>query len=284
MYLRDELKRRMEVEMNKRLDASQRQFGPQQYTSFEGALVAFFEKECPQLGGERTRRVLVHTIIGMVRSFYPETHHLRPGQTTWVAVHKDAGPAYGKSIAQTKLIPVVLDLLDEDEAAQRANGRRLRDLKRDAAARLFVQAYQQDGVLTNTEVALLLKLSPGTVGKYVAQWELERSQVLPRRGTIHDMGPSLTHKRIIIHKLFIEQNTVEQVARDTNHSFQAIQNYIGTFRQVLLCRKKNMTTDEIAFAIKRTPRLVREYESIIEHYGQCSQILNKLLDSQLKVK
>lgn len=270
--------------MNKNLTENQRLFGPQQYKSFEGALFAFFERECPQLGGERTRRLLVQTVAGMVRSFYPQTSHLHPGQTTWVAVHKDAGPAYAKSIADTKLTPVVLDLVLPEEAALRANGAKLRDLKRDAAARLFQQAYQQDGVLTNIEVALLLKLSPSTVGKYVAQWEIERNQVLPRRGTIHDMGPSLTHKRIIIHKLFIEQHTVERVARDTHHSFEAIQNYIGTFRQVLLCKKKNMTTDEIAFAIKRTPRLVQEYETIIDHYGQQSQLLNKLLDFHPKVK
>jgi len=274
----------MEEQMNKHLDANERQFGPQQYKSFEGALFAFFERECPQLGGERTRRVLVQTVAGMVRDFYPKTSHLHPGQTTWVAVHKDAGPAYGKSIADTKLTPVVLDLVLPDEAARRANGGKLRDLKRDAAARLLLQTYQQNGVLTNTEVALLLKISPSTAGKYITQWELERNQVLPRRGTIHDMGPSLTHKRIIIHKLFIEQHTVERVARDTNHSFQAIQNYIGTFRQVLLCRRKAMTTDEIAFAIKRTPRLVKEYEAIINHYGQTSHVLNKLLDFQPKVK
>ena len=270
--------------MNKHLDAHQRLFGPQQYKNFEGALVAFFEKECPQLGGERTRRVLVQTIAGMVRDFYPQTAHLRPGQTTWVAVHKDAGPAYGKSIVDTKLTPVVLDLLLADEAALRARGHKLRDLKRDAAARLFQQAYQQDGVLTNAEVALLLKVAPTTVGKYVAPWEIERNQVLPRRGTIHDMGPSLTHKRIIIHKLFIEQRTVEHVARETNHSFQAIQNYIGTFRQVVLCRKKGMTTEEIAFAIKRTPRLIKEYQVIIDHYGQQSAVLNRLLDFHPKVK
>ena len=270
--------------MNKHLDAHQRLFGPQQYKNFEGALFAFFEKECPQLGGERTRRVLVQTIAGMVRDFYPQTTHLRPGQTTWVAVHKDAGPAYGKSIVDTKLTPVVLDLLLADEAALRARGHKLRDLKRDAAARLFQQAYQQDGVLTNAEVALLLKVAPTTVGKYVAQWEIERNQVLPRRGTIHDMGPSLTHKRIIIHKLFIEQRTVEQVARETNHSFQAIQNYIGTFRQVVLCRKKGMTTEEIAFAIKRTPRLVKEYQTIIDHYGRQSEVLDRLLDFHPKVK
>jgi hypothetical protein len=274
----------MEEQMNKHLDANQRQFGPQQYKCFEGALFAFFEKECPQIGGERTRRVLVQSIAEMIRRFYPPTTHLQPGQTTWVAVHKDAGPAYGKSIVDTKLTPVVLDLVLSDEAARRANGEKLRDIKRDAAARLFNQAYRQDGVLTNTEVALLLKISPSTVGNYVAKWEVERNQVLPRRGTIHDMGPSLTHKRIIIHKLFIEQHTVESVAKETNHSFEAIQNYIGTFRQVLLCRKKGMTTDEIAFAIKRTSRLVQEYEDIIKHYGQQSQVLNKLLDFHPKVK
>lgn len=270
--------------MNKQLDHNQRLFGPQQYKNFEGALFAFFEKECPQLGGERTRRVLVHTVAEMVRGFYPQTSHLHPGQTPWVAVHKDASPAYGKAIADTKLTPVVLDLVLADEAKQRANGQKLRDLKRHATARLFQQAYQQDGVLTNSEIALLLKISPSTVGKYVAHWETEHQQVLPRRGTIHDMGPSLTHKRIIIHKLFIDQHTVENVARETNHSFEAIQNYIGTFRQIVLCRKKAMTTEETAFAIKRTVRLVKEYESIIEHYGQQSEVLDKLLDFHPKVK
>ena len=270
--------------MNKHLDANQRLFGPQQYKNFEGALFAFFEKECPQLGGERTRRVLVQAVAGMVREFYPQTSHLQPGQTPWIAVHKDASPAYGKSIADTKLTPVVLELLLPDEALRRAKGEKLRDLKRDAAARLFTQAYQQDGVLTNAEAALLLKLSPSTIGKYVAQWETEHHQVLPRRGTIHDMGPSLTHKRIIIHKLFIESHTVEQVARDTNHSFEAIQNYIGTFRQILLCHKKGMNPQEIAFAVKRTKRLVEEYLLIIQQYGQQSEVLSKLLDFHPKVK
>jgi len=274
----------MEVQMNKHLDHNQRLFGPQQFKTFEGALGAFFEKECPQLGGERTRRVLVQSIAEMVRSFYPKTNHLHPGQTSWVAVHKDAGPGYGKAIANTKLTPVALDLILPNEADLRAQGYKLRDLKRDATARLFQQAYQQNAVLTNTEIALLLKISPTTVSKYVAQWETEHNNVLPRRGTIHDMGPSLTHKKIIIHKLFIEHQTVERVAQDTNHSYEAIQNYIVTFRQVLLCRKKGMSTQEIAFATKRTKRLIKQYEEIIEHYGEQSHVLKQLFDFQPKVK
>lgn len=270
--------------MNKHLDHNQRLFGPQQYKTFEGALGAFFETECPQLGGQRTRRVLVQSVAEMVRRFYPQTSHLHPGQTPWVAVHKDAGPGYAKAIASTKLTPVVLDLVLSNEADLRAQGQKLRDIKRDATARLFQQAYQQNAVLTNAEIALLLKISPTTVSKYVAQWETEHNSVLPRRGTIHDMGPSLTHKRIIIHKLFIEHQTVEQVAKDTNHSYAAIQNYISTFRQVMLCRKKGMSTQEIAYAIKRTERLVKQYQEIIEHYGEQSQVLKQLFDFQPMVK
>lgn len=270
--------------MNKHLNATQRAFGPQEYKNFEGALYAFFEKECPQLGGERTRRVLVQTIAGMIAAFYPSTSHLKPGQTTWVAVHKDATPSYGKSIADTQLTPVILDLVLPDEASLRARGHKLRDLKTEATARLMQQAYAQDGVLTNAETAILLKVSPSTIQNYIARWEEEHNQLLPRRGTVHDLGLSLTHKRIIIHKLFIDKHTVEEVAKETNHSFQAIQNYMSTFRQVVLCRKKGMTADEIGFAIKRSPGLVKEYEAIIDEYAQQSQVLDTLLDFHPKVK
>jgi hypothetical protein len=45
-----------------------------------------------------------------------------------------------------------------------------------------------------------------------------------------------------------------------------------------------MTTEEIAFAIKRTPRLVKEYEEIIDHYGLQSEVLKQLLDFHPKGK
>ena len=69
-------------------------------------------------------------------------------------------PVLVRLLYETNII--YLDLLLADEAERRANGERLRDIKRDAAARLFNQAFEQDGVLTNAEVALLLKISPAT--------------------------------------------------------------------------------------------------------------------------
>lgn len=255
-------------------------YEPQSFKSFEGALFSFFRNECPQLGGDRTRQALVQEIHAMVRRFFPATGHLEAGQTVWPTVHKDAKGAYGKRIQDTELTTVVLDLVLPGDAADRAAGRKLRDIKIDAAARLCIQAYEQDGCLTNAELAILLKIAPGTAGRYIAIWEATHRQVLPRRGTIHDMGPTLTHKRIIIDKLFIERKTVQQTARETHHSLPAIQRYIGTFRQVLLCRRKGMTTEEIAYATRKTPALIKQYEEIIDHYAEQNHVLEQLLQYQ----
>ncbi|MFA6816269.1 MAG: DUF1670 domain-containing protein, partial [Lentisphaeria bacterium] len=73
------------------------------------------------------------------------------------------------------------------------------------------------------------------------------------------MGPTLTHKKMIIEKLFVEQKRVEQVMRETYHSARAIERYITSFKQVLMCQRKGMNLHETSFAVKKTPRLVKEY-------------------------
>ena len=270
--------------MNKQLDNNRSLYTPQQHKTYESALCAFFEKECPQLGGVRTRQVLVQALRDMRRAFFPETSHLAPGQTPWTAVHKNAQACWGKKMLHTELTPVVLDLLPAGEIQQRAEGKKLRDIKIEATGRLFEQAFAQDGVLTNAEVALLLKVSPATVTHYIDAWQQLHGRELPRRGTVHDMGPTLTHKRIIIQKLFIEQKTVEATARETHHSFEAIQRYISDFRRVLLCKQNGMTTEQTANVIRHSTRLVKEYEAIIARYGEQNSALKKLMEFHPMIK
>jgi len=270
--------------MNKRLRDYAVTYGPMRFKTFEGALGAFFGQECPQLGGERTRHVLVQSIVEMIQRFYPETHHLRPGQMTWTTVDKNERASYGKSIRQTRLTSVVLDVVRSQDVTDRAEGKRLRDLKKEAVARLFAQAYAQSGCLTNAELAILLKISPSTVSKYAREWELEQGRLLPRRGTIHDLGPSVTHKKEIIRKLFFERKSVEQVQRETYHSPEAIHRYIQAFRQVLLCRQKGLDKRDTAFAVKMSPRLVNEYLSLIEEMAQQHRGFQELLDLEIPEK
>lgn len=270
--------------MKKNIDENHARFCPQAFKSFEGALEAFLSYECPQMGGIRTRQVLVKSIVDMVRQFYPETSHMQPGQVTWATVHRDEFSSFGKSIKKTRLTTVVLNLVQSKDSMDRAKGKKLTEIKREAIARMCKEAFDQEGCLTNAELAILLKMSPNTVSKYIREWEVEYNEVLPRRGTIHDLGPTLTHKKIIIDKLFIEQKTVQQVSRETCHSLPAIQRYISTFKQILLCKKKRMTTEETAYSVGRTVRLVMEYERIIEEYKEKNYVIEALLRSEIEVE
>ena len=268
--------------MNKRLSSNEAMFTPQYYKTFLGALESFFAQECPQIGGIRTRQVLVKSINEMVVKFFPKSSNMRQGQILWTTVHKDEKMSYGKSIQKTTLTNVILDLVQEKDPLERAKGKKLRDIKKEAVSRLHHQAYEQNGCLTNAETAILLKVSPPTVGKYIKEWETENKAVIPRRGTIHDIGPSLTHKKIIIEKLFIEKKTVQQVSRETYHSLQAIQRYISAFKQVLLCRKKNLSVEETAYVIGKSIRLTKEYFKIIEEYKDRGYIINNIQKYEIK--
>lgn len=263
--------------MKKQQTHLQSTYNPMKYKTFTGALEAFFAQECPQLGGMRTRQVLVQAILSMVHEFFPETSHLRQGQIQWVTVDKNETASYGKSMRQTCLKSVVLDLVRSRDIEERAEGKHLREIKKEAAVRLFKQADQQQGCMTNAEVAILLKISPPTVGRYIHEHEFETGELIPRRGTIHDMGPSISHKKPIIRKLFLEGKSVEQVSRETRHSPEAIHRYIQNFKQVLLCRQKNLTEKETAFAIKISQRLVKEYHSLIDKFAEENVVLESIL-------
>jgi len=253
-------------------------YGAAAQKTFTGALEAFFANEFPQLAGDRARRSVVQGIVEMVHQFFPATAHLRQGQTTWISVAKTEVSSYGKSITETRMVPVIVSLLAENEAQQRRDGKRLRDIKREAVARVCLEIDAQGGCVTGSELAIMFKTTPTTVGKYIAHWEAEHKQLLPRRGTIHDMGPTLTHKKEICRLLFIEGKTVSQVVRETKHSTRAIDRYITNFRQVFTCKTKGLTVQETAHATKLSLRLVEEYHRLFDEYA----VTNAKFDALLK--
>jgi len=259
-------------------------YEPQRYKIFQGALEAFFEQECPQLGGARTRMTLVNAVFQMVQRFFPDSTHMKQGQIIWTTVHKDEKGSYGKTIKNSRLTPVVLDLIPPSDISDRANGKKLRDMKKDAAARICRQAFEQDGCMTLAEVSVLLKMAPSTASKYIREYEKEEQLVVPRRGTIHDMGPTLTHKKMIVEKLFIEQKSVQEVMRETCHSPKAIERYITTFRQILLCYNKGMSLKEICYSVRKTPALVDQYLWLIEKYKKSGYILERLENLEIKIE
>ena len=129
--------------------------------------------------------------------------------------------------------------------------------------RLFRQSYEQKGVLTNADVSSMMRLSPATVSGYIREYEKETGRIVPRRGTIHDMGRTLTHKRIICEKHFLEGKSVEQTARETYHLPQAVVRYADDFKRVRECLKVGWSVERIAYTTGLSKSLTKEYADMI---------------------
>lgn len=239
-------------------------FGPLQRKTFSAALSHFFQEQCPQMGGHLTREVLVNNIQKLVEEFYPPNTHLRMGQIMWPAVDENEKAAYGKTIEKTKLKPVFIDMIAAEDIEAMLKGEKKKAIRQRASVRLFQQAKKQGGVLTGVDVATMMRLSPATISNYVRQWEKQNHTLVPRRGTIHDMGRSVTHKRQICYKMIVEGKSVEVTARETDHSPEAITRYVKDYKRILACLHRGLTPKETAFVVKVSEKLVYEYLNLIQ--------------------
>lgn len=236
---------------------------PYMKKGFKSALDCFFRENVPQLGGELTRTPVVERIHEMVEAYFPSTERLTMGQMIWYAVDEEEKAGYGKRLEQSKLCPVILDVIHETDIEDVLQGVRKRERQKKVAVRLFEQSYEQTGVLTNADVGSIMRLSPATISKYIREYEKETGGVVPRRGTIHDMGRSVTHKRIICEKHFLEGKTVEQTARETYHSPQAVVRYANDFKRVRECLKEGWSIDRISYTTGLSKSLTTEYVEMI---------------------
>jgi hypothetical protein len=229
--------------------------------TFRATLASELQKQVPPLG-ELTADRLAQHLERMFHEYYPPASRMRMGQILWPAVSKNVSRGYGKRIEDIELKPVALNLLTQKNLEAILSGAPKPTIRRDIAIRLFEEAYEQGGVLTEVDVASILGLSLSTVSRYVTSYEKRTNRIVPRRGTIHDIGPSLTHKREICFRAIVQGQSVENVARDTTHSPEAVTRYVQDYRRVFHCLGAGFSILETAFATKLSPKLVKEYAEL----------------------
>ena len=92
--------------------------------------------------------------------------------------------------------------------------------------------------------------------------------VLPRRGTVHDLGRSTSHKQVICRKSVLDRKATPDIALETYHSPMAVDRYLGDFERVCFCLKKGLSVEEAAFTTQLSKSLIVEYAELIEElYG-----------------
>lgn len=248
--------------MSRKTDPLRKGLLPLQDKTLENALSHRIEKEFPRIGGPRICKLCAEMILEVVRSHIRSGEYVRHGQVLWTAVSTDDPPAWRQRIADTDLVAVILDLSTPEDIDSRLDRVPGSQRRRDKAVRLCRQAYEQGGLLSNFDLSELLNMSDSRVSQLLGEHERQTDTVVPRRATVHDVGTNLTHKRIICHKRFVEGKNPDQIARETYHSLEAVDRYLGQYDRVRHCRREGLSAAETAHILNCSVSLVKAYLEI----------------------
>lgn len=242
----------------------ERVYGPMLAKTFPNVFNHWLAEEFPHLGGPKVRELFVTEVMRLIEAYYVPRQRLQPGQTVWYAVDKTDLPHDGRSMAETRLVPVVLTLVAREDIQRLFQGVPLKEVRRYVIARLHKEAEAQGGVLAEADTGLLLNHSPTTIGKAIRAYEQEHQCVIPRRGTVHDLGRSVSHKPLIAKKAIQEGKQAPDVAWETSHSVASTERYlVDLMRAYISLKRHGMTVEETAFATGMSVSLVKEYAALI---------------------
>lgn len=207
-------------------------YEPQLQKSMKTVLCSRFISEYGFMGGKEVIELIVNDLIKIVNEYQLPLSKVKKGQILWQAVAKDETNSYGKSMSDTRTIPVILTLVSDEDINMRINGTSITQIRKNVTERIMKEANEQRGTLSQPDIALLLAISRASVGKYIHEIQNEKGTILPYRGTIHDMGPTVTHKREIV-RLRLQKVSTPEIARRTNHSEEAVDRYINDYERVI---------------------------------------------------
>ncbi len=239
-------------------------YQPIEHKTFKSALMQFLKQEVPHLGGDMILELLTNKIQTLIDDFYPKSERLTMGQMLWFAIDENEKAGYGKNMKTLKIKPVILSLVHPNDIELIKKGVPSYTIKDQVMARLYRETKEQGAVLAESDVSLMLHMTPTNISKRTKKYEQQFHTVLPRRGTVHDLGRSVTHKKTICKKRILENKPISQIARETNHTSNSVTRYTNDLERVRFCLDKKLKLKEISFVTNLSPSLTIEYVSLID--------------------
>jgi len=257
-------------------------YRPQAAKTLRQTLIRFISREFPRLGGPWVIELFVDKLLELVDTYRIEREQLKPGQTVWQAVAVDERPGYRKPMTETRQVPVVITIANQQDISDLRNGVKWTRVLRRALVRAAHDAYAQGGVLTGTDLGVLFNHSAGRIAMLIREYEAETGEVVPRRGNVHDMGRTVSHKWIICRKAYVEGKLTPTIARETFHSAEAVDHYILELARVHFATvRQGMAPEEAAFALQQPLYLVQEYVEMIKEFGLDEQRVYDRVDGRM---
>lgn len=218
--------------------------------------------------GEITAKAIIDDILQLIDDYFlvssidDDLHHIHYGQLVWMAVPVDEYPQRGKSIAATRMKPVVLSFISDEDISHIAHGFDSKTLRKKRLKRWVNEAFDQGALLTQLDLATLLGVCDAVVSNYVNEIQKDGS-LLPTRGNIHDLSGAITHKREII-TLYLEGFLTPDIALKTKHSKEAVDRYIKDYHRVATLWKHDITDlDQISQLTRLSKKVAQQYIDLL---------------------
>jgi len=229
------------------------------------ALMNFLKTEFPSLGGKRIRKLFIEELMKILDKCYYPNNKLKLGQMRWLALSKETRA----TSKDPQFVPVTLTLVSEKDIEKYCNGIKREEIMQDIVARLLTEAYEQEGLLSMRDLSLIMCYTDAYPSELRIKYEKRNNTTLHFVGYDHDMGTAISHKTTILRKIFVDKKDPVQVARETSHSPEAVQNYCLGLNKVKWCLENKMSKDEIRIVTGMRTHLIEEYIKIIE---ECKEV------------
>ena len=212
--------------------------------------------------GPITAANVADELIRIFEENVPQTDRLKHGQMLWNALDKNTR---GDS-KNRKYKSVVISVVTDDDVALFEQGKPIQKIRGQIIARIMTEAYQQGGILSSRDIALILANTDGAIANTRRKYETENKIVLPHPGVLHDMGSTITHKQIILYKYVVEKKATNIIASETNHSQRAVDRYVKDFNRVKILLDENKGLDFIHLTTKIAKHVIKQYQYIYNQY------------------
>ncbi len=211
-----------------------------------------------------TANAIVDDILLLIENYFRfhDNSFLKQGQMVWAAVPVNEFPKKGKSMAQTKLIPVVLDIISDEDILDMKKPLHHREVRVKKIERWTHQAFDQSALLSQLDLAVLLSVNEFTAGNYVREFHSLYGRNLPTRGNVQLIGSGQSHKKEII-ALYLKGYLIPSICQRTNHSKEAVERYIRDFEAVRLLSDKDFYIDSISLITRLSKSVVAQYLDLI---------------------
>jgi hypothetical protein len=201
-------------------------------------------------------KAIVDTVHNIYEPYFQSNGSLKPGQLLFSVVSVDNAPSVPLAQCKQLIVTLTLDDPTEDLPVREHDG--VIALRRHRIQRVATEAFQQSGVLTVEDLAnRLFNCGERTICRDLNA--LRKSNiVVPLRSTIKDMGRTLSHRSLIV-KLWLAGKEYSEIARESFHSVLSVNNYVDKFKRVVALVQEHYDVHTIAFLVKLSAPLVREY-------------------------